>query len=55
MHTAKLLHLSEDLPIVIEIVDSEEKIKAFVPKLDPMITDGFVTLEPITVVWYRNR
>lgn len=53
MHTAKLLRLSEDLPIVIEIVDSDEKIKQFLPHLDAMITDGLVTLERVEVLAYR--
>ena len=53
LHTAKLLRLSEDLPIVIEIVDSEEKIRVFLPQLDPMIGDGLVTLEKAEVLMYR--
>ena len=53
MHTAKLLRLSEDLPIIIEIVDSEEKIQKFLPKLDGMVKDGLITLEKATVVMYR--
>lgn len=53
MHTAKLLRLSEDLPIIIEIVDSEEKIRQFVPRLDEMVREGLVTLEKAYVVMYR--
>ena len=53
LHTAKLLRLSEDLPIVIEIVDSEEKITAFMPRLDEMVKEGLVTLEKAQVVMYR--
>ena len=53
LHTVKLLRLSEDLPIVIEIVDSEEKIRAFLPQLDSMIQDGLVTLEKAEVLMYR--
>jgi len=53
LHTAKLLRLSEDLPIVIEIVDSEEKIREFLPQLDGMISDGLVTLEKAEVLVYR--
>ena len=53
MHTTKLLRLSEDLPIVIEIVDSEEKITAFLPHLDEMVKEGLVTLEKVNVVMYR--
>lgn len=55
MHTAKLLRLSEDLPIIIEIVDSEEKIHQFLPKLDEMVGDGLITLEKATVVMYRAK
>src|SRR5512134_1371929 len=47
LHTAKILRLSTDLPIVIEIVDSEEKIQAFLPTLDPMIGGGLVTLDKV--------
>ena len=53
MHTAKILRLSEDLPIIIEIVDEPEKIKALLPELDKMITEGLVTLEKIRVIAYR--
>src|SRR3989338_6487146 len=53
LHTVKLLRLSEDLPIVIEIVDSEEKIQQFLPQLDAMIGDGLVTLEKAEVLLYR--
>ncbi|MDD5730984.1 MAG: DUF190 domain-containing protein [Candidatus Omnitrophica bacterium] len=53
MHTAKLLRLSEDLPIIIEIVDSEEKINAFLPFLDEMVKEGLITLEKANVVMYR--
>jgi uncharacterized protein len=52
LHTAKILRLSEDLPIVIEIVDSEEKIEAFLPVLDGMIGSGLVTLEKVKVLQY---
>lgn len=53
MHTAKLLRLSEDLPIVIEIVDSEEKINQFLPYLEDMVKEGLVTLEKVNVIMYR--
>ncbi len=53
LHTAKILRLSEDLPIVIEIVDAPEKIHAFLPLLDPILQGGLVTLEPVHVVDYR--
>ncbi len=52
MHTAKLLELSTDLPIVIEIVDAEEKIKAFLPIVDELVTEGLVTLEAVRVIKY---
>jgi PII-like signaling protein len=54
LHTSKILRLSEDLPLVIEIVDSEEKINAFLPVLDPMIGGGLVTLEKVQVIHYRS-
>ncbi|MDD5217200.1 MAG: DUF190 domain-containing protein [Candidatus Omnitrophica bacterium] len=53
MHTTKLLRLSEDLPIVIEIVDSEEKINAFLPYLDEVVREGLITLEKANIVMYR--
>lgn len=52
LHTAKILRLSMDLPVVIEIVDAEEKINAFLPELKPMIGGGLVTLEKVHVVHY---
>lgn len=53
LHTAKLLRLSQDLPIIIEIIDSEEKIAKFLPKLDAMVKEGLITLEKAQVVMYR--
>lgn len=53
MHTAKLLRLSEDLPVVVEIVDSEEKINAFIPQLENMVKEGLITLEKANVIMYR--
>lgn len=53
LHTAKILRLSMDLPMVIEIVDSEEKIQAFLPVLDAMMGGGLVTLEKVRVIEYR--
>lgn len=53
LHTLKILRLSQDLPIVIEIVDSEEKIKGFLPCVEQMVSDGLVTLEKVRVIWYR--
>ncbi|AGA34496.1 protein of unknown function DUF190 [Thioalkalivibrio nitratireducens DSM 14787] len=52
LHTTKILQLSEDLPLVIEIVDSVEKVEAFLPLLDPMMTSGLVTLEKVRVLRY---
>jgi uncharacterized protein len=54
MHTAKILRLSEDLPMVIEIADSLEKIEAFLPTLDQMVAEGLVTLEQVRVIHYRS-
>jgi len=54
LHTTKILRLSVDLPLVIEIVDSEEKINAFLPILDGMIGGGMVTLENVRVLHYRG-
>ena len=54
LHTTKILRLSVDLPLVIEIVDSEEKINAFLPVLDGMMGGGMVTLEPVRVLHYRG-
>jgi PII-like signaling protein len=55
LHTAKILRLSLDLPMVIEIVDSEEKIREFLPILDGMIQGGLVTLERVQAIMYRGQ
>ena len=55
LHTAKILRLSEDLPIVIEIVDSEDKIDAFLPVLDQMMGSGLVTMEKVQVLQYGKE
>jgi uncharacterized protein len=52
LHTTKILRLSEDLPLIIEIVDSEEKIDAFLPVLDTIMTSGLITLEKVRVLQY---
>ncbi len=52
VHTAKILQLSEDLPVMVEIVDEEEKIRAFLPTLDRMMREGLVTLERVEVIRY---
>jgi PII-like signaling protein len=54
LHTAKILRLSMDLPLVIEIVDSEKNIRSFLPVLDEMIGGGLVTLEKVKVIHYRS-
>lgn len=54
MHTAKILRLSEDLPMIVEIVDSLEKIDGFLPLLDAMVLEGLVTLEQVRVIHYRS-
>lgn len=53
IHTARILRLSEDLPIVIEIVDTAERVDALLPLLDEMIEDGLVTIETVRVLRYR--
>ena len=53
LHTAKILRLSMDLPLVIEIVDTEEKLNGFLPVLDEMMKGGLVTLEKVRVIDYR--
>lgn len=53
LHTAKILRLSEDLPIVIEIVDSKEKIDELMPRIDEMVQEGLVTLEKVQIIKYR--
>ena len=55
LHTAKILRLSMDLPIVIEIVDSEEKIQRFLPVLDAMMGGGLLTMEKVKVIDYRGK
>jgi hypothetical protein len=55
LHTSKILRLSEDLPLLIEIVDSEEKINAFLPTLDGMMTSGLITLEKVQVLQYGAK
>ena len=53
VHTAKILRLSEELPIIIEIVDDNEKIDRFVSEIDPMINGGIITVEKIDVMFYK--
>jgi PII-like signaling protein len=55
LHTTRILRLSEDLPLVIEIVDSEEKIDDFLPVLDRMMSSGLITLEKVQVLQYGSK
>ena len=55
LHTARILRLSEDLPIVIEVADTAERIEAVMPRLDEMVKEGLVTLERVQVVAYRAQ
>jgi PII-like signaling protein len=55
LHTSKILHLSDDMPLIVEIVDSEHKIHEFLPALDKMISGGLVTLEKVKVLHYRGE
>jgi len=54
LHTAKIMRLSDDLPLIIEIVDAEEKINAFLPQLKEIIGGGLVTLEKVRVIHYEH-
>jgi hypothetical protein len=54
LHTAKILRLSQDLPVVVEIVDSEEKIHAFLPVIERMMAGGLVTLERVKTLYYQG-
>ena len=54
LHTSKILRLSADLPLIIEIVDTEEKINAFLPTLNGLMGGGLVTLEKVRVIHYRD-
>ena len=54
LHTAKILRLSSDLPIVVEIIDTEEKIEAFLPMIDDAISEGLATIEKVEVRFYRS-
>lgn len=54
IHTAKVLRLSEDLPMIVEIVDKPERIAKILPDIDKMVTEGLITIEKIRVVAYRH-
>jgi PII-like signaling protein len=53
LHTARILRLSEDLPVLIEVVDQEDRVRAVLPELDAMVQDGLITLERVEVLAYR--
>ena len=55
LHTARILRLSSDLPIIVEIVDTIEKIEAFMPTVDAAVEEGLATLEKVEVRFYRSR
>lgn len=55
IHTSKILRLSEDLPMVVEIIDRAEAIESFLPELDEMIQEGLATLEKVRVIFYRHN
>lgn len=55
IHTTKILRLSQDLPVVVEIVDTQEKIDAFLPVLDGMMTSGLITIEKVQVLQYGTE
>jgi uncharacterized protein len=55
VHTTRILHLSSDLPILIEAVDTEERIRQVLPELDAMVGEGLITLERVEVIAYRSR
>lgn len=54
IHTSRILRLSQDLPVVVEIVDTKEQIDKFLPELDALITEGMVTIEKADVLFYRH-
>ncbi len=53
VHTARILSLSSDLPILVEVVDQEDRLRAVLPELEAMVSDGLITLEPVEVIAYR--
>lgn len=55
LHTTRILRLSEDLPVLIEVVDLEDRLRAILPELDGMVGDGMITLEHVEVIAYRAR
>jgi len=55
IHTTRLLSLSEDLPVMVVIVDADERVRAFLPVLDELVSEGLVIVEPVEVVRYVGR
>ncbi len=55
IHSSKILQLAEDLPVLVEIVDTEEKIREFLPVLDQMVQEGLITMEKVEVIRYLPR
>jgi uncharacterized protein len=55
LHTTRILRLSEDLPVLIEVVDQEDRLRALLPELDGMVGDGLITLERVELIAYRAR
>jgi PII-like signaling protein len=55
IHTTRLLSLSQDLPVAVLIVDAEERIRAFLPQLDELVTEGLVIIDPVEVIRYVGR
>ncbi|MFD5632537.1 DUF190 domain-containing protein [Streptomyces sp. NPDC127077] len=55
IHTSRLLSLSEDLPVAVIVVDTEERVRAFLPRLDELVTEGLVLLDPCEVIRYVGR
>jgi len=55
IHTTRLLSLSEDLPIGVIIIDQEDRIRAFLPQLDELVTEGLVVIDPVEVIRYVGR
>ncbi|MGF0173788.1 DUF190 domain-containing protein [Streptomyces sp. Marseille-Q5077] len=55
IHTSRLLSLSEDLPVAVVVVDTEERVRAFLPQLDELVTEGLVTLDACEVIRYTGR
>ena len=54
IHTTKILRLSESLPTVVEIVDREDRIQAFIPQVNAMVQEGMITVEPVHIITYRH-